>query len=403
MAIQYNKSKSVSILSKLSIIYYALMFPAGINNPIGLLLIIGVLFFERCAKIIYRKSIFIIILFVVTYFLFESVINYSFIKSISYASTLVIIYIFGLNLANINDKNNEILQKTNKALIIIYYCISIYIILSGLYTLVIYKEINATQRNMYSIWNGEILNPTHIGSLSTVPLSISIFLSLRRRNFDKLIHIIIATTLLVFNMMMSNRVILIFFVIFVIAALLCNNYGKKINVKFKFLIIFLIIILLLYGFYFYDLFNVRHFVSSIPVFQRISDLRKIEYKDPRLERQIYIILNMHKNLTGEGWFTNQIGESHNVWLDIYDYAGIIPFILFFRFTIMCISQVIQCYKYSNVNETYAILALTMFSYFLSFMVEPVFRSCESFFCLFIFCAGLLNRIEGGSYENNMVM
>lgn len=392
---QQEKCKDISILAILSIIYYALAFPTGLAYPIGLLLTVAMFVFERKGKIIYRSSIILITLFVVTYFLFEGVIKYSFMKSLIFAVTLIVMYVFGLNWAKNNDEYEEILDKTKEALMIIYYCLSIYIILCGIYTLVSGYAINAAQRNLYIFWNGQMGNTTHFGSLSTVPLAIAVFLSMRRNGVQKVLHIIIATALLTFNMLMANRIIFVYLVVFLLIALLCNNRGKGANFKIKTIVSLLTIVLIFSMIYMFNVFNVQSFVSSIPVFQRISTLNTSGYEDPRLERQIYIVLHMFDHLSGGGWFTDRIGESHNVWLDIFDYSGVIPFILFLIFTIMCIKQIFYCYKKCNKNETYALLTLTICAYMVAFAVEPVFRSCEEFFCLFFFCTGMLNRIRGG--------
>ena len=113
------------------------------------------------------------------------------------------------------------------------------------------------------------------------------------------------------------------------------------------------------------------------------------YEDPRLERQLYVITNFFKHTKGGGFFFTEVGEVHNVWLDVYDYAGMLPFLMFVFFTFSVIKHMLKCFKATSQDTVAAYLIVVLFSYMISFAEEPVIRASEPYFVLFFFVCGLV--------------
>ena len=76
-----------------------------------------------------------------------------------------------------------------------------------------------------------------------------------------------------------------------------------------------------------------------------------------------------------------------MFLDIYDYAGWLPAILFLGFCVLLVIRLFVGYRGSRSYST-RLLVVVAVSMLISFFEEPVIRSCECYFVLFFFIVGL---------------
>lgn len=117
----------------------------------------------------------------------------------------------------------------------------------------------------------------------------------------------------------------------------------------------------------------------------------------RTERWEKSIINLVEEPLG--WDVNDFGFSHNMWFDVARVGSVIAFILL---VIYSIRSLIQIKKTIALNKS-SIGINTMFlvygmSFFLLFMVEPIFEGYFGVFTFFCFYKGVLNKYR----ENHLL-
>lgn len=367
------------------ILYYALVLPSAVERMVGLVLGIVMICSVSRFKVRVNTELLFVIAFAASYFLLDSYIGYSTLRGIAYGGSIVLLYLFGLNWGVRNYDDYE--ASITRALMLIHYALSVYIIGCVFYTFLSGRPINAFARNPYVFWNGEIGNSTHYSSMSTVPLAISMFLMAFEKGRTKRVNSILFILIIICNVIMANRIIFLFVPTLALVVIFLRNKDQGFSQKGKTVIGILILLISVYLIYSLNIFDLQNAVMQLPVFQRSAVLRLRGYEDPRLERQLFILQHFFENTNGGGYFTNAKGDAHNVWLNIYDYAGIIPFALFLIFTIAVIIRIFKLFKYTKESAITTMMIVSLIGFLISFFEEPVMRSCECYFVLFFFvCA-----------------
>jgi len=377
-----------SICGFLMILVYSLVLPAIVEIPVGLLFGMIMLFTKNRFKIRLSFGLLLVTLFSASYFVLDSFNGYSTPRAVAFGLTIVFLYLFGMNWGTTLDV--DLYKKYALfALRVISYGLTFYILACMVYTILHGYEINALNRSPYQVWNGVKGTATHFATMSAPPIAVSCLDVLIKKGRERIAATAILVLLLISNMMMANRIIFIFFAVFMGLSAIIVYKDQGIDKKAKFILLGSILIILLYTTYELDLFSIKSLLSRFAVFRRIQTLDALGYEDPRLERQLYVITNFFKHTKGGGFFFTEVGEVHNVWLDVYDYAGMLPFLMFVFFTFSVIKHMLKCFKATSQDTVAAYLIVVLFSYMISFAEEPVIRASEPYFVLFFFVCGLV--------------
>lgn len=384
---QMNKTEKISLAGTLMLLYYALSFPLAIEYMIGIFLGICMIVFSCKLRIKVCNTMILLIAFSSSYFILESFLNYSMYKSITYSISIVILFIIGYNWGNnLIDKYRISIMFAIK---IIYIAMAVYVLLCTLFAMFQGMSSLITNRSPIVFWDGTQGVSTHFGTISAVPMAMGCYGAFKEKGKWRILNISITILVLLTNMLISNRASILFFLLFMLVSIMIYNKNKRMNNRINLVIIILGMLILGYLFYDINLFGIQDIFMKIPVFERAQTLNEIGYEDPRLERQIYVLQNFFKYRNGGGKFNAEIGEVHNVWLDIYDYSGLLPFLLFLIFTLVIVKAMMKAYNNSSFDKISGYLFMLLFAFFISFAMEPVFRSCEDYTVLFFFSCGLL--------------
>lgn len=390
-------------LAYMTILFYSLCIPSSQYIPVGIALTALICFITKVSSV--DATVFTVVLFAGAYFALESFMKYSLMNRVIFGITIICLYFLGFNWirvirGNVSDKF-DLEKSLSKSLNLIYYGFAFYLISSFAFTVISGKIINSFSRDFYVIWNGGYGNPTHYETISCIPLGFGIYhlLAYKGRK-SRLVDVIILSLILVANAMMSNRATFVCFLLFVGMSVVLNNIGKSFSRSTRITLETITIILVLYLIWDNNIFGIQDFASNIPVIQRINHLNLHGYEDPRIERQIYIITHFFDHTSGGGYFNNLIGECHNVWLDVYDYAGLIPFVLFVILSVDVIWSALKLLKANRCKEIIVLVA----SMFVAFLFEPVIRSVPNLFILYFFAVGLIRYLSSQKYprENDPI-
>lgn len=110
--------------------------------------------------------------------------------------------------------------------------------------------------------------------------------------------------------------------------------------------------------------------------------------NPRFVSLKNLLSNFSFSYTGGEHYAAQYGNPHNMWFNIYDNAGIIPFVLFLLFTVSTVYYLIKlCLFAKNVSGNIKALIVTSFiGMLIQCSIEPVLVSDVAFvmFTFYIF-------------------
>lgn len=386
-----DKRISAQWIAYIVLLYFSLSFPNAVELMIGALLAGLFIIFKQKGKIRISSSFLWVILFVVTFFLYESYLKYSLYKRIAYSANMLLLFLLGYNWYCEYDDKIERQSLAVKAIDIMFYGITFYIILCMINTIARGFRFDSFYREPIIFWNNQVGSSTHFGSISTLPMALGIYKLFMCSGKEKRNAIIVTAALIVVNLLLSNRASILFLGAFVLVGVLFKYSGKRPDKAFAAYIGLAVLMLFIYFSYELNIFGVRDLLYKIPVFQRIQFLDQLGYKDPRIERQLYVIQHFRESMFGGGYFAQTNGETHNVWLDIYDYSGVVPFIIFFIISIKVVRRAIYGIRESSTDGIMGMLSMIMVGFFVAFAEEPVFRSVESYTILFFFTTGLMFR------------
>lgn len=246
-----------------------------------------------------------------------------------------------------------------------------------------------SHEHVYDIWTGSFNNRTIIG-LYLAPLSVlCIPLALVGKGvISNPVRVCLAVCALLslgVTAEMGNRTLLvIMFIIFAVCFfVLLKDSRHKLQIIASLLLAVTVIALL----YSYDVFGMQTFIKNSYVFRRMSasglhTSRFGVYLDTLKQFPAFIFGGLSAR-----YFEAGLGLSyaHNIWIDIFIYAGFIPCVLFVLYTITILRyayRTIQCAE--TMCMKYVTIAFTL-GIFLNWAVEPVLEADPYYFAD---CCGL---------------
>lgn len=145
-----------------------------------------------------------------------------------------------------------------------------------------------------------------------------------------------------------------------------NKYNKWIILSFVALISSVAIMFII------SKTNFLNLADKIKHISIINKLLLFGYSSSRLEIMLQTIKIMPYHLFGGQEIMTTLGiEPHNLWFDIYDYAGIVPMAIFVAYTFFAITKVIKYLNnLKNKKAKSLIITLCILS-FLQMCIEPV--------------------------------
>lgn len=86
-----------------------------------------------------------------------------------------------------------------------------------------------------------------------------------------------------------------------------------------------------------------------------------------------------------------VGYAHDLWLDVYDTVGVIPFVLICAYSIISMRRCLCFIRYSKDTNINLLVCCVYISLFVSFFVEPIMDACPMVFAVYCFIDGMLSR------------
>ena len=144
-----------------------------------------------------------------------------------------------------------------------------------------------------------------------------------------------------------------------------------------------------------NLFNIRTiFLSTQLGLRYLSGNIPTLKNDGRWINLSFFFQHISESLCGGGYSRQHAGNLHNVYLNVFDLSGIIPFLLLVLFTFCAFNNYrILGHNKSVDAKTHLLLLLVLSLAFMQMLLEPALESVPVFmWCIFLIC-GMQKKVS----------
>jgi hypothetical protein len=231
--------------------------------------------------------------------------------------------------------------------------------------------------------------------LACLALGVSIaWLMSATKRWQKIAAVLSLILIFTYNLVLAGRTLVVMAIILFCCAYVHLIWGSK-DFKRKFGLFIAIVSLLSIGAFSYELniFNVKNIVEGSNLYKRFfGDYAIKTTEDGRMELKIAYLKNMWGNFWGGSKIKDEIvgGFAHDIYLDVYDQAGIFGFIAILCYIGNTIYRFVLVIKNKSLDFKYRQLILCLYLVcYLEFVVEPILYGMNWLFIAFCFIDGLV--------------
>ena len=379
------------------------LFAVGFGNyeryimPVILLIYIYVIFRSNGKINIYKRSPLIpLAIWGVLYFIFYALEGNDFVTGLFYYLIgPVLFWIVGRDITTNDEKTNLKLVLAVCAGLLIHGILNITTSIAGGYFLY-----NAEY--IHDFWSGRMVSRTIVGMYMTPFVCASIPIIFL---WDRGVNLVIKTFLLVgtiaalgLSIYVGNRAILAITVLVLAVSVINGLKVSKNKIRSIFAVIFglLLVVIILSG----NIINLSAFVQKSFLGRRNSNL----LQDGRWSVYAYVFNHFFDFVFGWPYSKGGVQAvgvdwAHNIWVDTYIYAGIIPLIAFIVFTIRAFRNSTKLLNSVSASSTTRLTSIiVLIGIYLNWAVEPVLVANPYYFALCCFIFGSFEQSEHYSID-----
>lgn len=292
---------------------------------------------------------------------------------------------------NISD-NTSISFKEVVYLVTFGMCI--HVLLNFGYDLFMYGSEFYAHRSHYDIWTKDIIKTTTTAVNYVIPTSCLYYIVFREKDKPlKYTFVVMYIIMMVYNIFLGRRTPLLMCGLVMGFGLLFNAFEKKSykllfgvfgTVLFIAAVIGLLVITNFNGFA--DMFFSLHIVSKFVVFGLDGG-------------RLNIFLDALKYMPQYPWGGQYISglleiQIHDLWTDIYDFAGVIPYVLSIVYFVMNFVLMYGVMRNSRLSKDTKVLALFVFvCCMMEMFLEPVMTGSSVFLICFVLMFSVLDVLK----------
>lgn len=372
-----------------SFIYYALIILTCMNfmeQGALVCLLLGLFLLVRFPEIEVSFNTFALISFmlciIITTLIFDKPFN-EIIKSFNY----LLIYTAGKNCVTEAKNKTKLIKNTMFSIFIGFFG---QLILHYSYNLG--KVIPEGQRTLYSFWTKEFISVTLIGLLSAAIIGYAYYgIFICKNKFVKALSICSLILTVMVNLSTATRtpflLVAVVFPLMSLIYLIKSSYSKKLHILATVLVLFL----LAFIFYKIDLFGIKSYVESSPLFARM-ERSGIETK------RVQIFQMYSKYMLDYPFGGNHIAEivgkeAHNYLQQSYDRYGIFAFAAIMLITLHFFKNIIMLLRRKSDISCVILITSMFISMFIQCCLEPVFDGYPIEFWFLLMIDGMMSGIN----------
>lgn len=387
--IKTSKEKGFSLAQKLILI---LLFFASFNLMakhfyfIFAAFAVSILFFK---KNIVNGTMAVLLLFSISYIMFYDFFEPG-IMGVLRRLGFPMSYIIGYNFILREPADGQDLNKVERSFVTPMVVIAGGTLLH--FALNFFINRNNDVRNGEDFWTGEMMSATAHAMVALFGLGVCVALLFSSYKWTvKLLATGGICLIFLYNLVLAGRTIL-----FMLAGLLLvgcfykmksGGFEKKFRVFF---VIFLVVIFLIIAFQ-NNWFNLKDIILESNFSNRFDEMSF--HEDNRWERRQAYLQRLGDHLWGGNVLHDQVGGyAHDMVLDVYSEAGIVPCIFLVIFLGLCIFQSIRLVFKSKAGYNVRLMVLCLnIAVTISFFLEPILQSTLWFFSLYCFVQGMIAK------------
>ncbi|MCR4633441.1 MAG: hypothetical protein K5648_04885 [Erysipelotrichaceae bacterium] len=301
--------------------------------------------------------------------------------------------------SNVRCKNEE---NVKKLIYLLSFSMAMHVVLNAVYELIVHGTHGFFYSSShYDIWVGDKVNSTLIAiDIDLLLAGLYHLVFHEKEKTVRKIGLFIFCPAMFYLVVIGRRTQCILLILLFFASFIYESFFLKTNDqnrKRQFLTVFSVLLgaaVLVFAAYAADLFGAKTFMDELRIIQK---LKMGLINDERVDVFFDTIGLMPKYLSGGQKISAELGlQAHNFWLDIYDYAGIMPFLLMIVYTFHCISVFFKILSSRKLSDPFKILSFSLALCFLiQFNVEPVMTGASIFLIMTVtvmtFLGGLINE------------
>lgn len=334
------------------------------------------------------KIFILLCLFGLTFFLFSYKLGFYSVMGFC----IPMAYYIGSNIKEPSEDNIK------KIIYIIAFGMASHVVLNFIYELSIDGFTYLNSFTHYDIWlQGKVqetLTAVNYMFLTACTYYLAIYEKNRNNKITGLIMLII---IFIYNIFLGRRTPVLMLGISIIVSLLLdlfvlnkNNVNKK--TIYVLLLAILAPILLMIIVYLFNLFGLRQWIRGLKI---VSKFLWVGLKSERLELFINGLKLMPYHLWGGQEISNSVGiYIHDLWMDTYDYAGIVPYVLLIIYSIYYLINMIKLVKNKNISNNYKLLFIVLFIVcFLQLCLDPIMTGSSIFLICVVIIGTCFERLN----------
>lgn len=398
MPIRYNKLYELAFLTVL------FCFSVSLFNLTGYIFsaMVFVMFLLYSRKLHLTSSDLWLLLFSVCYFVFYWI-------RFGVDVDTFILYLLGPWTAHIMGHQYMEHSTNKKAFVILLTTVSFGMFLHGVLNVIAYLRsdyffLYDYYRQSLDFWRDELVNVKSTEMLFTFAMGLGMgvmFTSYKTKY--KVLSIIVLILVLASTILMANRAMLIIFASLLLWRLICWYSDSRVPIKKK-AIVFALTLIIIFFVLILILLNVNGIADSfmeLKVYQRFvskDEFTRLDVWDVFFEDLRFLEFPFGgKELTQN----SEWGYLHNMWLDVYNVAGFIPFIVLIVWTSRFIisfsrfNKIMKVAKKENERILFQFLAIAIF---LNMMIEPIIEANPYFLLMALMFFGAMETYTYKTYN-----
>ena len=222
---------------------------------------------------------------------------------------------------------------------------------------------------------------------------------IQKKIWLKLLTLSVYLVSLAYDIAIGGRTFLVLSAIMIISGVLFVLYSDRSPKRFQhflLLILFLtLLVVLVVVVYNNNIFGVRTWVDSSYLNQRITQQNALDFSnDGRVSKKIAYWQLLFQYPFGGNVISNieGVGYAHELWLDVFDDAGIFSLIFIIAYTICALVSVLRLLRRRQVWYGYKVGIICFYIVVYSqFFVEPILQVAPIFFASFIIVDAAVTR------------
>jgi hypothetical protein len=394
--------KSREILWSLVIVLYCINFlNVGIYIPFLLLPHLLIYVFKNRFSKVFFGTLSLLTLFSIVFTV--SNYHYGFIENkVVLAIRLfypVCLFILGYKLIN---KDFDY-QKTYRYLFLIIISFTMFGFLSLMNTIFTFGNIQVASevlkgRMVISIWGDQLISATGLNTFLSIGLFLLpiIFLTdstLKHIKAVKIISIIcfVASVYCVFQL--GNRTGL---GIIVASFIVITLYKKPNVIRFVKWTCFTFLLLFFRILFDQNFLGMRQAWENTFMYSRFHENDLTE--DPRYEAWNSAFWGLFEHPLGGRKTEIPLSYAHNMWLDVGYDSGILPFVLLIAFTLLSMLSLITFIKVKRPMILRCLIIGLYTAFFITFAAEPILQGWFTYFTIFCFILGIIQRLNSNYFQ-----